>query len=255
MLAEVVIVTGAAQGIGYHMVRRLLEEGYRVAGLDVSDEGLTSLQSERPEAFRFHRCDMADESQVRAAVEAVLQQWGRADILVSTAAVAVFGPFEGRAIEQIRREFDVNYFGYVNAIRAVLPHMKARGRGIIHNVSSGVALTGFPGLSGYVSTKGAVEGLSRALSLESEPYGIAVTVMHPPLTNTRAARPLGVPPRAMADPADVGRRLAKRIQSTRAVITPGLGAACGLFLMRHCPTLMGKLLTRLACRSRQGASP
>jgi NAD(P)-dependent dehydrogenase (short-subunit alcohol dehydrogenase family) len=184
---EVVVVTGANAGIGFHLVKELLRRRFRVAAVDVAGDRLNALLPSHPERFRPFICDVSQLPQVERTIASVLDQWGSIDILVNNAVVLSFDSFEEKPLEKTRREFDVNYFGYLHTIRAVLPHMKQRGRGIIHNVSSGVALTGFTGLYGYCSSKGAVEALSRTLRLEFEPYGIAVTVMHPPLTDTASA--------------------------------------------------------------------
>ncbi|HEC34284.1 MAG TPA: SDR family NAD(P)-dependent oxidoreductase [Chloroflexi bacterium] len=246
----VVIITGANNGIGFHMAAALLEERYRVAGFDLSGENLAALQETYPDRLLFWRCDVTDEAQVEAAVEAVVQRWGRIDVLVNNACLAIFKPFEEKTLEETRREFEVNYFGYVRTIAAVLPQMKTQGRGIIHNVGSGVGITGFPGIYGYVSTKGAIEALTRTLALELARYGICVNLVHPPLTNTRSAAPLGIPPQAMADPADVGRKLAKKILSTKPVITPDFKTAAYLFFARRYPDAVGRLFGKMAERAR-----
>ena len=246
----VVIITGANNGIGFHMAAALLEERYRVAGFDLSGENLAALQETYPNRLLFWRCDVTDEAQVEAAVEAVVQRWGRIDVLVNNACLAIFKPFEEKTLEETRREFEVNYFGYVRTIAAVLPQMKTQGGGIIHNVGSGVGITGFPGIYGYVSTKGAIEALTRTLALELARYGICVNLVHPPLTNTRSAAPLGIPPQAMADPADVGRKLAKKILSTKPVITPDFKTAAYLFFARRYPDAVGRLFGKMAERAR-----
>jgi len=246
----VVIITGANNGIGFHMAAALLEERYRVAGFDLSGENLAALQETYPDRLLFWRCDVTDEAQVEAAVEAVVQRWGRIDVLVNNACLTIFKPFEEKTLEETRREFEVNYFGYVRTIAAVLPQMKTQGGGIIHNVGSGVGITGFPGIYGYVSTKGAIEALTRTLALELARYGICVNLVHPPLTNTRSAAPLGIPPQAMADPADVGRKLAKKILSTKPVITPDFKTAAYLFFARRYPDAVGRLFGKMAERAR-----
>jgi len=246
MDTPVVIVTGANHGIGFHLAVSLLEEGYRVAGLDLSGGNLAALQQTYPDRLLFCRCDVTDGAGVKAVVETVVQKWRRIDVLVNNACLAIFKPFEEKSLKEIRREFEVNYLGYVCTIAAVLPHMKAQGGGIIHNVSSGVGITGFPGLSGYASTKGAIEALTRTLALELAPYGIRVNLMHPPLTNTQSAAPLGIPPQAMADPADVGRKLARKILSTRPVITPDFRTAAYLFFAHRYPDATGKLFAKMA---------
>ena len=255
MKRKVVFVSGAGNGIGLSMVAALLERGYRVAALDLDLNSLSALQAGYQESLLIFGCDLTDASGVAEAVSETVSCWGGIDILVNNACLAVFGSFEVKAVSDTRREFEVNYFGCLNLIRAVLPCMKKAGSGIIHNVSSGVGLTGFPGIYGYASTKGALESLTRTLALELAPSGITVNLVHPPLTGTRSSAPLGIPAQAMDTPERVGRRLAARIESKKAVITPDPVTGLGLFFSRHFPGPMGRMLAGLAAKARkQGAA-
>jgi NADP-dependent 3-hydroxy acid dehydrogenase YdfG len=143
---EVVVVTGANAGIGFHLTKELLQRDYRVAALDISLNNLNSLMASHPQLLRPSLCDVSSQPQVERTIASVLQEWGKIDILINNAALALFRPFEEKPLEETRREFEVNYFGYLHTICAVLPHMKTRRHGIIHNVSSGVGITGFPGM-------------------------------------------------------------------------------------------------------------
>ena len=246
MRSDVILITGANNGIGLGLARALSALGSRVACLDLAGDNLPDIW--------YLRCDVADADQVQASVAAVIAKWGQIDVLVNNACLAVFAPFEQKDLRDTRREFDVNYFGYINTIRAVLPHMKARGAGVIHNFSSTVGLSGFPGIYGYASTKGAVEALSRTLAIEFAPYGITVNVVHPPLTRTKSSAPLGVPPQFMADPFTVGRRLAKKIGSRKPVVTPGPTEAIGVLMSRLMPGAMGKFLGARAAAAKDARS-
>ncbi len=237
---RVVVVTGANGGIGYHLSAALIEDGYRVAGLDIEEERFRSLQETYPDRTRFYDCDVTADDEVRTAIDGILDRWGRIDVLVNNAAIIGFAPFEDRTIADMHREFEVNYFGYVRTIRAVLPHMRARDGGIVHNVSSGVGLVGHPGLSGYASTKGAIEALARSLRLELQHTNVSVTLMHPPLTETQPAVDIGYPAFLMSDPADVGRKLAEKIESTGPIITADWQTKLGLSLARRFPYLVRK---------------
>lgn len=251
MAGKVIMVTGANSGIGYHLCAALLERGHRVVGLDISSDRASALQSEYLESYRFFPCDVTNREQVDASVQHVIDSWGGIDILVNNACLAVFRPFLERSDGETRKEFEVNFFGTINMIRAVLPALQARGGGVIHNVSSGVGLTGFPGLAGYSSTKGALEALTRTLALEFAPLGITVNLIHPPLTDTPSAAPLGVPVEFMADPAEVGRKLARIIGSRKDLITPDFPTRMGLFANRLIPLWMGRMLARMTARARE----
>lgn len=248
---KVVLLTGGNSGIGFHLTKSLLKTNYRVAALDLKGDRLLGLDTDYGNTFQFIRCDVSDDPEVQQAVEFVLDSWGRIDILVNNACLAVFQPFEERSEQQTRNEFEVNYFGTLRMIRAALPAMKAQGGGVIHNVSSGVGITGFPGIAGYASTKGALEALTRTLALELAPYKIAVNLIHPPLTNTPSAAPLGMPVEFMADPAEVGRKLAVKIGSRRDLITPDLSTRLGLLANRLFPAGMGRLLARMTNQARE----
>lgn len=237
---RVVCLTGANEGIGYHMLTALLNDGFRVAGLDVNGANVRSLRDVYDNRVRFYECDLTDTDDVKTAVEEIIDRWDRIDILVNNAAIFNYAPFEKQTLADTRREFDVNYFGYVRTIRAVLPHMRAREAGIIHNVSSGVGLVGHPGLTGYASTKGAIEALVRSLRLELRHENVSCTLMHPPLSNTRSAAELGYPESMMSDPADVGQKLATKIDSTGPVIYADWKTRIGLSIARRVPSLVKK---------------
>lgn len=235
---RVVVVTGANEGIGYHTLTALLERGYRVAGLDVDGTNLRPLQDANPERVRFYECDVTVDDDVETAIASILDEWGQIDVLLNNAAIFHFAMFEERTLDDTREEFEVNYFGYLRTIQAVLPHMRARNEGIIHNVSSGVGLVGNPKLTGYASTKGAVEAFTRSLRLELQHENVFCTVMHPPYTNTRSAARLGLSDSLMSDPEDVGRQFAAKIESTRPVIYADWQTKIGLFLVQRFPFIV-----------------
>jgi NAD(P)-dependent dehydrogenase (short-subunit alcohol dehydrogenase family) len=239
-----IIITGANNGIGLAMSRTLLEMGERVAALDLSTENLPA----HPHLLAFV-CDVTDAQGVQACVDEVVRAWGGVDVLVNNACLALFKPFTERSLEDTHREFEVNYFGYVHTIQAVLPVMRQQKAGTIHNLSSGVGFTGMPGMSGYTSTKGAIEALTRTLALELADDGITVNVMHPPLTRTKSASGLGVPPEMMDDPQVVGRGLARQVGSHKPFITHNFGTGLGIWAQRHFPLAMGQLLSKMTRRA------
>lgn len=245
-MQRVILITGANNGIGLAMARSLLDMGDRVAGLDLSAGNLGS----HPQLMA-RICDVTDARRVASVVAEVVQAWGKIDVLINNACLALFKPLAERTPEELRCEFEVNYFGYLNMIRAVVPIMREQKHGTIHNVSSGVAFTGMPGMAGYTSTKGAIESLTRTLALELADEGIVVNVMHPPLTRTRSAAGFGIPPEMMTDPMKVGRKLAEKVGSAAPYITPDLSTGLALFANRHFPVAMGKLLTSMSKRARK----
>ncbi len=240
----VVVITGANAGIGYHLMKGVVENGYRVAGLDVTDDAIRAFQEANSRRVRPIVADVADADAVGDAVGSVIDAWGRIDILVNNAAVATLGRIEDRSLADSRREFAVNVFGYLHTIRAVLPHMRSRGRGIIHNVGSPVGTLGHSGLSDYAATKGAITGLTRSLRMELRGSGITCTLVIPPTTKTDMTAGMNYPAWMTADPADVGRKLARKIDSTRPVITPDFQTRVGTAVFRRSPRLWAAIVDR-----------
>lgn len=247
----VTILTGAENGIGYHMVTSLLAKGYRVGAIDIHISALLQLAEKYPHLLPV-QCDVSEEDQVKIAVDRIFQTWGRIDILVNNACLVVYQRFEDRTVDSIRQEFAVNYFGYLTMIKAVLPIMKKQGSGLIHNVSSGIGITGHSSLLGYTSTKGAVEAASRSLAFELEPYGITVNLIHPPLTATRSTAVIGFPEEIMAHPEQIGDKLARKIESRQPIITPDLYTAMYLFIASHFPMTLGRLFSKMSVHFRNG---
>lgn len=243
---RVVVITGANRGIGYHMLGTLVDDGYRVAGLDVDGESLEPLQDAHPDRVRYEDCDVTEADDVEAAIAAVVDAWGRVDILVNNAGIARFDRFEKLSLDDARREFEVNYFGAQRTIRAVLPQMRRQGVGIIHNVSSGVALGGHPGMTGYAATKGALEAFVRSLRAELRDENVAVTLMQPPMTASRMTEDIGYPDWLLNDPADVGRKLAGKIESTETVIVADWQTKIGLTLIDLLPSIWRSATDRVA---------
>lgn len=242
--APTVVLTGANVGIGYHMLSALVGDGYRVAALDVEGDNVQPLRDSSPDAVRFYECDVADTGDVREAIDDVLDRWGRIDVLVNNAAVGHVGRFDDQPVEDVRRTFEVNVFGYLRTIRAALPHMRARDDGIIHNVGSGTGALGHPGLASYAATKGAIRAFTRSLRLELRRTGVTCTLMVPPTTDTGLSRELSYPGWMVADAEDVGRKLAAKIESTDPVIAPDRQTAVGLSLLKRVPGLWPRLTER-----------
>ncbi|MCX6462456.1 MAG: SDR family NAD(P)-dependent oxidoreductase [Pseudonocardiales bacterium] len=130
--------------------------------------------------------DVTDAAQVRAAVGAAEERFGGIDVLVNNAGRGWFGSVEGARDDMIRRTFDLNLFGVVEVVRAVLPGMRARGGGWIVTMSSVAGLVSAPGFGYYAAAKFAVEGLSEALRSEVEPFGVRVLLVEPGAFRTKA---------------------------------------------------------------------
>jgi NAD(P)-dependent dehydrogenase (short-subunit alcohol dehydrogenase family) len=178
---RVAIVTGGAQGIGRAIAQRLHEEGASVV--------IADLQGHEQAAAELDglgvRVDVSQEADVAALAAAVLERYGRIDALVNNAGIfssLVPKPFEEIDVAEWRRVYDVNVLGMFLATRAVVPAMRAAGFGRIVNIASGTPYKGVPFLLHYVTSKGAVVAMTRALAKEVGADGILVNTVSPGFT-------------------------------------------------------------------------
>jgi NAD(P)-dependent dehydrogenase (short-subunit alcohol dehydrogenase family) len=175
-MAKTVLITGASSGIGEATAKGLLAAGHTVyAGARRVDR----MQKLAAAGARLLALDVTDDASMTAAVETVLRDAGRIDVLVSNAGYGSYGALEDVSPEEARRQFDVNVFGLARLIQLVLPSMRAQRSGRIVNVSSIGGRFGEPFGAWYHATKFAVEGLSDSLRMELHPFGVDVVVIEP----------------------------------------------------------------------------
>lgn len=113
-----------------------------------------------------------------------MKKAGRIDVVVNNAAYGLTGAFEDLSIEEIKTQYETNFYGVIRVTQAILPIMRKQGSGRIVNISSGAGRFGYPGGSAYVSTKFALEGLSESMAYELEPFGIKVVLVEPGVIRT-----------------------------------------------------------------------
>ena len=134
--------------------------------------------------IRVVRLDVTDDNSVKNAVDHIISESGRIDVLVNNAGYSLGGALEDLSMEEIKSQYETNLFGLIRVIQAVLPTMRKQRSGRILNISSGTGIFGIPGISAYVSTKFAVEGLSESIAHELEPFGIKVILIEPGFVKT-----------------------------------------------------------------------
>lgn len=244
-----IIITGANEGIGFYMAEELLKAGERVAVLDISTDKIAALSNQYPDRLLVYKCDVSDEDSVINAVNNVKEQWGGIDIAVHNACLCLFTSLEETTKEDYQRVFNVNFFGAVNLLKAILPSMKARRSGKVCFASSGVGVTGFINISAYASSKGAIESLAKCLDIECRGYGISFHIIHPPLTRTASSKPLPMPQEMMADPQVVGRGLARNICKKRFVISHSFGQRILVRISYMFGIRMGRMMSKLMQRA------
>jgi len=173
---SVVLITGCSSGIGAASARSLHRHGATVYATARRPESLVPLADEGIATLQL---DVTDEASMTAAVSDVVEREGRVDVLVNNAGYGLYGPVEQLPMDEIRRQFDTNFFGLVRMTQLVLPHMRAAGRGRILNISSMGGRTTLPGGAFYHASKHAVESLSDALRVEVGPFSIDVVLIEP----------------------------------------------------------------------------
>lgn len=189
---RVVVVTGAASGIGFATARAFLEAGARVALIDnqaaLLAERARALSSAFPNDRIVHFvCDVVDDAEVERSIDAVVAKWGAIHVLVNDAAVVTAGRFEEHDPERMRRTVLVNLYAPMHLCQRVVPHMRAAGEGHIVNVYSGSAGGGVPGYTAYGGSKAGLAGFSRVLRRELLETNITVTLLCPGMTRTPVA--------------------------------------------------------------------
>lgn len=172
-------VTGCSTGFGRELVKQLLAANYKVVITARSIEKIQDLAVGHEENSLVLALDVTQKDQVQAAVAAAEQAFGSIDVLVNNAGFGYFSSVEEGEDAKIRAQFETNVFGLIQITQAVLPGMRKRKKGHIVNLSSIGGLRSFPALGFYHATKYAVEGLSEALSIETAPLGIKVTLVEP----------------------------------------------------------------------------
>lgn len=182
-MANVVLITGASEGIGKATARCFARRGDRLVLAARTPETLKQtaidLEQELDAEVLAWPTDVTCPEQVQALVDQALQRFQQIDILVNNAGICLSGPFADTTLEQWQQLMEVNFWGYVHVIRALLPHLLERGKGQIINVGSFGGKMPLPQMTAYCASKYAVSGLTEALRLELQPQGIEVIGVHP----------------------------------------------------------------------------
>ncbi len=178
---KVVLITGTAFGIGKSTAELLIDKGHIVYGGDILIEENLYLNDIGGTALEM---DVTNQEHIDKAINQIISEQGRVDVLVNNAGLGVYGAIEDVSMEDIYYQYDVNLFGLARVTKAVLPYMREKESGLIINISSVLGETYGPLAGWYLSTKHALEGWSDALRVELKEFDIDVVVVQPGAINT-----------------------------------------------------------------------
>jgi NAD(P)-dependent dehydrogenase (short-subunit alcohol dehydrogenase family) len=173
------LITGVSSGFGRALAEAALADGHRVAGTLRDEAARAAFDRLSPGRSFGKLLDVTDTAMIAPTVAAIESEIGAIDVLVNNAGYGHEGTIEESNLDDLRRQFEVNVFGAVAVIQAVLPYMRKRRAGRIVNITSMGGFITLPGLGFYHGSKFALEGLSETLGKEVKSLGIAVTAVEP----------------------------------------------------------------------------
>ena len=197
--ALVAVVTGSSSGIGLATSLALARSGYLTYATMrnlAKRDSIQSIAEKQHLPIRTVQLDVTDENSVKNAIQSILSEAGRIDVLVNNAGYGLTGAFEDIEIDEIKALYETNLFGVIRVTQAVLPTMRKQRSGRIINISSGAGRIGYPGGSAYVSSKFALEGLSESMAYEIEQFGIRTVLVEPGFVKTNFGENIAIAKKA-----------------------------------------------------------
>ncbi|NTZ88022.1 oxidoreductase [Burkholderia metallica] len=197
---NIMLITGVSSGFGRALAQEALAAGHTVVGTVRSAQAARDFEALSAQAAVARVLDVTDFDRIDGVVADIEANVGPVDVLVNNAGYGHEGIMEEAPLDEMRRQFDVNVFGAVAMMKAVVPFMRERRRGRILNITSMGGHITMPGIAYYCGSKFALEGISETLGKELEPFGIAVTAVAPGSFRTDwAGRSMARTPRSIAD--------------------------------------------------------
>ncbi|HEY0045233.1 MAG TPA: SDR family oxidoreductase [Flavobacterium sp.] len=170
---KTILITGASSGIGKAIGEFLHQKGFTVYGTSRNPQNYQS------SVFPLLALDVRDAGSIKSAVAEVISRSGRIDIVINNAGVGITGPLEEIPMSEIKNNFETNFYGPIEVMKAVLPQMRKQRSGLIINITSIAGYMGLPYRSVYSASKGALELITEALRMEVKSFGIHITNVAP----------------------------------------------------------------------------
>jgi NAD(P)-dependent dehydrogenase (short-subunit alcohol dehydrogenase family) len=184
---NVALVTGSSSGIGFETALLLARSGFHtyasMRNLEKSKD-ITERANTEKLPLQVLQLDVNDDKSVKDAINKIVAESGRIDVLVNNAGYGLFSPIEDVTLDQVKEQFETNFFGVVRVTKEALPIMRKQRKGTIVNVSSGAGRVGVPVYSAYVASKFALEGLSESMRYELKEFGINIVIIEPGVIRT-----------------------------------------------------------------------
>ncbi len=178
-----IIITGSSSGFGLKAAKDFADKGYQVYATMRQPEGKNADKKAELEAHASHihvvDLDVTQDDSVKRAIDRIISEAGTIDILINNAGIMFLGITEAFSVKQAKQQMEVNYFGAIRAMQAVLPAMRQAGSGLIINTSSLVGRISPPFFSTYTATKHALEGYVQGLRYEVSPFGVDIVMVEP----------------------------------------------------------------------------
>lgn len=184
---KVALVTGSSTGIGFETALLLARSGFNTYATmrDLKkSKNITEIANTDNLPLDVLQLDVTDDTSVKGAIGGIIGERNRIDVLVNNAGYGLFSPLEDVTLDQVREQFETNFFGAIRVMREVVPTMRRQRNGTIVNVSSLVGRVGLPLSSAYVATKFALEGLSESVRYELNEFGIRIILIEPGVIKT-----------------------------------------------------------------------
>jgi len=186
-MEKIAVVTGSSSGIGFETSFALAREGYFTYGTmrDLKKAAeIQKIANEESLSLKVLELDVDNEESTENAINTIVQEKDRIDVLVNNAGWGLWGTAEDVSLEEFRAQFETNFFSVVRMIQKVAPTMRKQGSGNIVNISSVAGRIGFPVSTAYISSKFALEGLSESLRYELGQFGVNVIIIEPGVIKT-----------------------------------------------------------------------
>lgn len=172
-MSKVILITGASSGIGKETANYLSKKGYKVYGTSRNPKAKDDI------LFELITLDVLKTDTIKTAIELILAKENRLDVLINNAGMGITGPIEDTPIDEMRKVFNTNFFGAIDVMKQVLPEMRKQKLGLIINVTSIAGYMGLPFRGVYSATKGALELVTEAVSMEVKNQGVHVVNVAP----------------------------------------------------------------------------